>query len=300
MKTYRQLFEGYKKAMRMQAAANRNALKYIGKPVKETERLLQRRDVLNTNITKEKQKMLFRATRASMNRNRSTRDTRAMNIARGIDNVVKLGHEGELQSMIKASPTSEKYIRDTVFTPMKLKIKSGSPAYFGPGPENITDKLEKLHGAVMAGYEAKSRPGKYFKKLVTKLKDEVPSILRKNPKFRHTIPAQSMPGNISVQNISDMVRRIERSRVAGAAARIGVKPGPAMNPISVKELMEQERDAKGQMHFDFEGAREERIRREQKAAEEDRQFDKETIYGKRPKGDIQGIRRLLKRLGRKK
>jgi hypothetical protein len=229
----------------------------------------------------------------------SPKDIRGMNIARGIENVVKKEHEGELQSMIKASPRDEKYIRDVVVTPTRLKIKSGSPAYFGPGSENITDKLEKLHSAVMAGYEAKSRPDKYFKKLATKLKGETPYILRKNPKFRHTIPTQSMPGNISVQNISDMVRRIERSRVAGAAARIGVKPGPAMNPISVKELMEQKRNAKGQMHFDFEAAREARIEAERAAAAEDRKFDKETTYGQRPKGDIKGIRKLLKKLGRK-
>jgi len=298
MKSLEQVVEGYKKAMRMQAAANRNALKFIGKPVKDTEQLLNKRDVLNQKITKEKQKMLFRATRASMDRT-SPRDVRGMNIARGIENVVKKEHEGELKSMIKASPRDEKYIRDVVFTPMRLKIKSGSPAYFSPGPENITDKLQKLHAAVISRFEAKDRPGKYFKKLTTKLNDTIPSILRKNPKFKQTIPAQSMPGNISVQNISDMVRRIERSRVAGAASRIGVKPGPAMTSIPVKDLMEQERDANGQMHFDFEGAKAARIEAERAAAAEDKAFDKETTYGKKPKGDVKGIRKLLKRFGKK-
>ena len=324
MKTLKDIVEGYKKAMRAQAAYNRNLMKNIGKPV--SSEYLDRRKALGDRVTKEKQKMLYRATKASMERDRNNprlkttlakkpntpdgdirftvtkRDLRGMNIARGIENVVKLGHEGEMKSLVKAEPSKAHIFLKN--PEMSRKMKSGSPSFFGPGPRNITDRLQALHTAWMTNYERKDRPGPYFQTSAAKAKRSVPTIManimRGTLSSNRTMPLSSMPGNISAQNISDMIRRIDRSKVAGAAAKIGTKPGPEMTSIPLRHLM-QEEDVRGQMSFDFEGARAKRVEAERAAAAEDRAFDKETAYGRgKPKGDIKGIRRLLSKFGKKK
>lgn len=302
MKTLKDIVEGYKKAMRAQAAYNRNLMKNIGKPV--SSEYLDRRKALGDRVTKEKQKMLYRATKASMGRDRgeSSRDLRAVNIARGIENVVKLGHEGEMKSLVKAEPSKAHIFLKN--PEMSRKMKSGSPSFFGPGPRNITDRLQALHTAWMTNYERKDRPGPYFQTSAARAKRSVPTIManimRGTLSSNRTMPLSSMPGNISAQNISDMIRRIDRSKVAGAAAKIGTKPGPEMTSIPLRHLM-QEEDVRGQMSFDFEGARSKRVEAERAAAAEDREFDKQTAYGSnKPKGDIKAIRRLMRKFGKKK
>ncbi len=302
MKTLKDIVEGYKKAMRAQAAYNRNLMKNIGKPV--SSEYLDRRKALGDRVTKEKQKMLYRATKASMERDRgeSSRDLRAVNIARGIENVVKLGHEGEMKSLVKAEPSKAHIFLKN--PEMSRKMKSGSPSFFGPGPRNITDRLQALHTAWMTNYERKDRPGPYFQTSAAKAKRSVPTIManimRGTLSSNRTMPLSSMPGNISAQNISDMIRRIDRSKVAGAAAKIGTKPGPEMTSLPLRHLM-QEEDVRGQMSFDFEGARAKRVEAERAAAAEDRAFDNQTAYGRgKPKGDIKGIRRLMRKFGKKK
>ena len=302
MKTLKDIVEGYKKAMRDQAAYNRNLMKNIGKPV--SSEYLDRRKALGDRVTKEKQKMLYRATMASMERDRgeSSRDLRAVNIARGIENVVKLGHEGEMKSLVKAEPSKAHIFLKN--PEMSRKMKSGSPSFFGPGPRNITDRLQALHTAWMTNYERKDRPGPYFQTSAARAKRSVPTIManimRGTLSSNRTMPLSSMPGNISAQNISDMIRRIDRSKVAGAAAKIGTKPGPEMTSIPLRHLM-QEEDVRGQMSFDFEGARAKRVEAERAAAAEDREFDKQTAYGSnKPKGDIKAIRRLMRKFGKKK
>lgn len=302
MKTLKDIVEGYKKAMRAQAAYNRNLMKNIGKPV--SSEYLDRRKALGDRVTKEKQKMLYRATKASMERDRgeSSRDLRAVNIARGIENVVKLGHEGEMKSLVKAEPSKAHIFLKN--PEMSRKMKSGSPSFFGPGPRNITDRLQALHTAWMTNYERKDRPGPYFQTSAARAKRSVPTIManimRGTLSSNRTMPLSSMPGNISAQNISDMIRRIDRSKVAGAAAKIGTKPGPEMTSIPLRHLM-QEEDVRGQMSFDFEGARAKRVEAERAAAAEDREFDKQTAYGSnKPKGDIKAIRRLMRKFGKKK
>ena len=298
MKTLKDIVEGYKKAMRAQAAYNRNLMKNIGKPV--SNEYLDRRDALGGRVTKEKQKMLYRATKASMD---YTGDRavglRAMNIARGIENVVKSGHEGEVKSLIKAEPSKAHIFKNA----MNVKMKSGSPSFFAPGPRNITNRLQDLHTAWMTNYERKDRPGKYFQKSASEARRNVPTIMANIMKgtltSNKTMPLASMPGNISAQNISNMIRRIDRSRVAGAAAKIGTKPGPEMTSIPLSHLMQEE--IKGQMKFDFEGAKAANVEAERAAAAEDREFDKQTAYGRgKPQGDIKGIRRLLSKFGKKK
>ena len=72
-----------------------------------------------------------------------------------------------------------------------------------------------------------------------------------------------------------------------------------MTSIPLSHLMQEE--IKGQMKFDFEGAKEANVEAERAAAAEDRAFDKQTAYGRgKPKGDIEGIRRLLSKFGKKK
>jgi hypothetical protein len=323
MKTLKDIVEGYKNAMRAQAAYNRNLMKNIGKPV--SSEYLDRRKALGDRVTKEKQKMLYRATKASMERDRNfnprlkttsakngdirfitvtktKRDLRGVNIARGIENVVKLGHEGEMKSLVKAEPSKAHIFLKN--PEMSRKMKSGSPSFFGPGPRNITDRLQDLHTAWMTNYERKDRPGPYFQTSAARAKRSVPTIManimRGTLSSNRTMPLSSMPGNISAQNISDMIRRIDRSKVAGAAAKIGTKPGPEMTSIPLRHLM-QEEDVRGQMSFDFEGARAKRVEAERAAAAEDRAFDNQTAYGRgKPKGDIKGIRRLMRKFGKKK
>lgn len=297
MKSLEQIIEGYKKAMRAQAAYNRNLMKNIGQPV--SNQYLDRRNALTDRISKEKQKMLYRATKASMEKT-GNRDLKGMNIARGIENVVKSGHEAEIASLVKVEPKKAHiFLKNPA---MSLKMKSGSAAFFGPGKHNITDKLQKLHTAVMTNFERKDRPGKYFQQSASRARREIPaimgSIMRGTLDSNKSMPISSYQGNITAQNISDMMRRIERSKVAGAAAKVGTKPGPGMTSIPLRHLLEQE-DTKGQMKFDFEGAKAARIEAERAAAAEDKSFDKETTYGRKPKGDIRGIRRLLKKFGKK-
>lgn len=54
------------------------------------------------------------------------------------------------------------------------------------------------------------------------------------------------------------------------------------NLISFSQYIQEVRkDVKGQSHFDFEGAKRERIEKEREEAASDREFDKETLYGRR-------------------
>jgi len=64
-------------------------------------------------------------------------------------------------------------------------------------------------------------------------------------------------------------------------------------------IQEENKDVKGQMHFDFEGAKAARVERERQEAEEDRKFDKETLYNRQyPKSPINA--RAMIKLRKKK
>ena len=279
--------EGYKKALRLQKAANRNFLKFVGLPSAKTQENLKRRDVLDVAIGKEKQKMLYRATLASMSRDKGspTTDTKAMNIARGIDDLSKLHHKGSIAGLVKAEP-SKKITINTLYPRRPM----GAFA-FGPGKDNITDRIQKIHTNFMAGYEATNRKGILFKYIIAAAKHNVPVLMNARVgKGKSHIPVGAMPGEISLQNVSDMMRKIDRSNLASVASKMKMSPSsvPSMVPIPLKHLTETEKDSKGQMHFDFVGAR---IEREREEAADDRQFDKDTLYGR--KVGLLNARKLL-------
>lgn len=259
-------------------------------------------NILGFNIEKSKMKSLHRAVEADMDR-KSSNKVKALNLAQNIENLRK--EQGISKSKKFGGITDpSKWFSDRsgIFAPSKnvtKRIKSvvtamGDLDRFGP----------------IAAREYRADPRRYYKTFSFQKMLDAQSAIKAEKlgalgRPKEILMGPGAPGDITIKNIASMIGRIERSRAAGALTRMGYKGsslpqysgGDVMRDIEQiqprrdkrrggNEPLLEEKDVKGQMHFDFTGAenarKEEEAKRRAQEIDDKREENRSTYQFKRP------------------